>query len=197
MAEQQGRALQKAIRDRIRNLRIQKGWSLDKLSEITGLSKSYLSQIENGEKNPPISTLTKIAFGLGEDIAWLITGERRDSEPAKLSIVRAHERQPIIHPNAPAGYAYESVSYRKADRSMDAYIVTLGPELPADPLNHEGQELTFALEGRHEFLYDQQSMIVEPGDCLYFDSDRPHAARSLDNRRARVLVVFNNPLRAT
>ena len=78
---------------------------------------------------------------------------------------------------------------------MDGYIITLGPDLPKKPMMHEGQELVFILEGRKEFIYDGQSHIVEAGDCLYFDSDRPHLGRNLDNKPVRFLAVFLNPLR--
>ena len=54
--EKQQENLKKAISERIRNIRLAKGYSLDKLSVETGLSKGYLSLIENGEKNPTIST---------------------------------------------------------------------------------------------------------------------------------------------
>jgi transcriptional regulator with XRE-family HTH domain len=99
-AEKEGQTLQKAITNRIRELRSKKNWSLDKLGNVTGLSKGYLSQIENCEKNPPISPLTKIAFGLGEDVFVLITREPKAARHPKFSIVRAAERKPIIHRGA-------------------------------------------------------------------------------------------------
>lgn len=186
-------ALQKAIGDRIHNLRIDRNWSLDKLADITGLSKSYLSQIENCEKNPPIGTLTKIAYGLGVDVVFLITGEnRKAAEPTSLSHVKFGKGKPIQHDAAPSGYVYESVNFKKSDRLMDAYIVTMGTELPNEPFIHEGQEIVLALEGRFIFIYDGQEVLVEPGDCLNFDSNRPHYSYSLDGKPARILVVFSS-----
>ena len=192
--EQQGIALQKSISDRIRKWRLEKKWSLDKLADITGLSKSYLSQIENNEKNPPIGTLTKIAFGLGVDVIYLITGENRQAtNPTKCSIVKANERRKINHKGAPPGYIYESISYNKADRVMDAYIITIGPESPKEPLLHDGQEVVYNLEGAYEFNYDGHKINVGPGDCLCFDSNRPHFSRSINGQTARILVVFSAP----
>jgi transcriptional regulator with XRE-family HTH domain len=190
---EESRALQRAISARIRKLRLEKGWSLDTLAGMCGLSKGYLSQIENGEKNPTIGTLTKIAFGLGIDTLFLITGEHTDPanrNTPKCSLVKAHERRPIIRKDAPAEYIYESVNYGKPDRLMNAFVVTVGSTIPEGLLAHEGQEIVYALEGRHEFHYDGETMILEPGDCLCFDADRPHFSRSLDETPARVLVVF-------
>jgi transcriptional regulator with XRE-family HTH domain len=183
--------IRKAIGDRIRKLRTDLEWSLDKLAEITGLSKGYLSQIENCEKNPPIGTLTKIAYGLNVDVVYLITGEnQRSAEPIRFSHVKAGEGRPILHRAAPFGYEYESVNFHKTNRLMDAYIVSMDPELPEHPFIHEGQEVVYALEGRFVFIYDGRETIVEPGDCLSFDSSLPHYSYSLDGKPARVLVVF-------
>jgi transcriptional regulator with XRE-family HTH domain len=187
--EKQQQILKQAICERIRNIRLGKGYSLDKLADETGLSKGYLSLIENGEKNPTISTLVKIAFGLNVPINTLLTGEPYEEEAPNLSLVRANERILITFPDGPRGYIYESLAHKKIDKSFDAYILTVGPELPEDPQVHEGEELLFTLEGRHEFTYNGQSMVVGPGDCLMFDSSLPHNTKSLDGRPAKVLLV--------
>ncbi len=75
---------------------------------------------------------------------------------------------------------------------MDGYIVTVGPEFPAEPLVHEGQELAFVLEGRQEFVYDGRSYLFEEGDCFYFDSNKPHSAKSVGDGPAKVLVVLTS-----
>lgn len=73
--EKKAQEICKAIGQRIRALRQAKGLTLDELARRTGFAKSYLSQIENLKREPPISTLTKIAFVLGVDIFFLISGE--------------------------------------------------------------------------------------------------------------------------
>ncbi len=188
--EKESKAFQKAISQRIREVRGAKGWSLDKLAHVTGLSKGYLSQIENCDKVPTINTLTRISFGLGVDVKTLITGEQSDIPPAKFAVVGSRERERAIDPRFASAHVYESVTYKKRNRTMDAYVITFGPEFPKNYMVHEGEELVFALEGRHEMIYDGESIILEPGDCIYFESNRPHKARSLDDRPAKVLVVF-------
>jgi mannose-6-phosphate isomerase-like protein (cupin superfamily) len=75
---------------------------------------------------------------------------------------------------------------------MDGYIVTVGPKFPPEPLVHEGQELAFVLEGSQEFVYDGRSYIFDKGDCFYFDSNKPHSARSVGENPAKVLVVLTS-----
>ena len=193
--EEKGQALEKVIANRIRAKRLERDWTLDQLASATGLSKGYLSQIENEDKTPTLGTLTKIAFGLGIDAVSLITGEVTKWKQEKFSLVRAEERQPITHTGAAPDSVYESFSFNKSNRFMDSYIVTVSKQFSPRPLMHEGQELAFTLEGTHEFYYDGQTYILQAGDAMYFDSNRPHMSRSIGSKRARVLVVFCNPLR--
>lgn len=191
--EQTGRELEQAIAAHIRAERLRLGLTLDRLARKTGLSKGYLSQIENNEKTPPLGTLTKIAYGLGIGVVELISGQSGQPDPAKLSVVRADERQALNHANAAKGSAYDSFGFSRPDRLMDAYVVTVSPDFPPKPLIHHGQEIAYTLSGQHEFYYDGQVYVMKPGDVVYFDSDRPHMARSLSKELARVLVVFCNP----
>jgi len=193
--ENNGRALEKAIANRIRAKRLERDWTLDRLAKASGLSKGYLSQIENEDKTPTIGTLTKIAFGLGMDAVSLITGEETLRKQAKFSLVRAGQRQPITHTGAAPDSVYESFAFNKSNRFMDSYIVTVSKQFSPKPLMHEGQEFVFILEGTNEFYYDGQTYILQAGDAMYFDSNRPHKTRSISQKHARVLMVFCNPLR--
>ena len=193
-AEQQGKALELAIAANIRKERVKLGWTLDRLAKTTGLSKGYLSQIENNEKTPPIGTLTKIAYGLGLSVVELITGEVQDAKRESLSIVRKGRHQVVAHPRATQGSTYDSFGFGRSDRFMDAYIVSVTHEYPSHPLIHSGQEIALTLSGEYEFYYEGQTYVIKPGDIMYFDSDRLHMARSLGPEPAKVFVVFSNPV---
>lgn len=192
-AELESRAIELAIARRIRDKRKELNWTLEELAKITGLSKGHLSQIENGGKVPPISTLTKIAFGLKTSIEALITGDAPQFRSSKIEIGRVADRHPIAHTEASPKSIYESFGFKKQDRVMRACIITMSDEFPPKPMMHSGQEFIFALEGTHEFYYDGQIYRINPGDTLYFDSDCPHMGRSLSQKPAKILVVYCNP----
>lgn len=191
--EQQGMELERAIARRIREKRQDRGWTLDRLAQVTGLSKGYLSQIENRDKNPPIGTLTKIAYGLGVSVMALVGGEESTPDNPHFTLVRADQRRAITHTEAAPGSGYEAVIFDVPDRLMDSYIVTVSHSYPEKPMIHQGEELVFTLEGVHEFFYDGRTHVVRAGDTMYFRSDRPHMGRSLSEKPARVLVVYCNP----
>ena len=55
--------------NRMREIRIEQGITLEKLSELTGISVGYLSHLERGtRKNPSISIMHKIACALGKSM---------------------------------------------------------------------------------------------------------------------------------
>ena len=61
------------LSQKIRQLREEKEWSLNKLAEMAGVSKAYLSQLENNvSKQPSAEVLLKIASALGTTIADLL-----------------------------------------------------------------------------------------------------------------------------
>lgn len=64
------------IGDILKNRRNELGLSLAKLRDLTGLSKSTLSDIENGKSNPKIATLEKICDALNIEIKDVLENEQ-------------------------------------------------------------------------------------------------------------------------
>jgi len=184
------RQLYFAIGQRIRELRRKKGMSLDEVARQSGFAKSYLSQIENRRREPSISALSQVAHVLGVDVLYLLTGEVQGALPESLTIVKKEKRKSVdLAPGSPS-YLYESITYNRPDGVMEGFIVTVGPQFPPGPFVHEGQELAYVLEGKQEFFYNGKSYFFAKGDSYYFDSAKPHYARAVGKKPAKILVVF-------
>lgn len=75
---------EKEVFKNIKIIRQNKKMSLERLAKLTGLTKGYVSKIENSDKAPPFSTLIKVANALDTDISLLIA---EDSEiPEKINL---------------------------------------------------------------------------------------------------------------
>jgi transcriptional regulator with XRE-family HTH domain len=188
-AEENARGICKAIGQRIRSIRQEKRLTLDELATRTGFAKSYLSQIET-LKGATHQHAHQNCLRAWRRYIFLISGEIRKSDEQFITIVKESERTVIPRPSGSSAYLYEPINDKKIDRLMDGYIVTVGPEFPLEPLVHEGQELTYVLEGNHEFVYDGKTYLLEKGDCYCFESMKPHYARSLGDKPTKLLVVF-------
>ena len=180
----------KEISIRIRELRHRQGLSVYALSKKTGFTKSYLSHIENLKREPTLGTLLRIARALGVNVSFLIDGGKAVEEAEFIVVIKPEDRQTIDSLSRFSNAMYESINHKMKDRLMDGYIVIPSFEFPGEPMAHEGQELVFILEGRQELIYDGETRILEEGDCCYFDSSKPHSARSIGEKLSRALVVF-------
>jgi len=189
MSSKTTKSLSQQIAKQIKQLRRNSGWSLKTLAQKTGFAKSYLSEIENNKKEPPISSLTKIAQALEIDIVALITGGNLEAENKPFILVRSHERRSIPPLRGAETYKFESLTYKRTNKLMNAYLLTADFEFPENPRAHAGQEFIFMLEGKQEVFYDGQTHIVQKGDCFYIDSDRPHYSRSIGKTPAKFIVV--------
>lgn len=68
------------LSERIKEERSKRGLSLDKLSKQSGVSKTYLSELESGSKtNPSVDVLLKIALSLNVPLDYLLHGKKEES----------------------------------------------------------------------------------------------------------------------
>lgn len=178
--------MQHFLGTRFRELRKQGALSLSDLSKKTGLTKGFLSQVERERKVPSIACLLKVADALGQPVGSFFASAFSD-EP--VSIVRHTERRPFVRRGA-SGFNYESVSYKRPNKAMEAFIMR-PPRATAPGLffDHEGEELVFVLRGRIELCLPDRSYALGRGDCSYFDSATPHIHRTVGRERAEALVI--------
>jgi transcriptional regulator with XRE-family HTH domain len=179
---------------KLRELRLSKKLTLQKVSTLTGLSKGYLSQIENSTQPPPIYTLSRISTALGIDISDLFADTPASIPYQKIVVGRQEEHKPKSKAGTPYGYAYDDLVPGKKGKNMEPFIVTVGFDSRVDigeDFRHDGEEFNYVLEGKLEFFYAGKShCILEKGDYVYFDAEEAHSARSIGEREAKVLIVI-------
>jgi transcriptional regulator with XRE-family HTH domain len=183
--------IESEIGKRIKSLRKNKRITLENLATETGFTKGYLSKVEKSQKAPPVSTLGNIARAFGVNISTLL-GENSSATP--ICLVKKNERLLITRSGTSVGYSYEAVAHKFKNKMMDPFVLTL-PLHPKKQIRyqHEGQELLFILEGTMIFHHGAEELIVEEGDCVYFDSGIPHFGESAGNKRAKCFMVIFNP----
>lgn len=79
----------------LKSLRQQRGWSLSRLAEETGVSKAMLGQIERNESSPTVATLWKIATGLNVPFSAFIVPDASAAPSAfdpQQAMVRQYSR---------------------------------------------------------------------------------------------------------
>ena len=175
---------------RIKELRIKRGYVLEDLAQKTGLSKGYLSKVENSSKAPPVSTLTKIAKALKVSMSTIF-GEEETS--VVYHITKRDNRPVIARDGSKYGYSYESLAAGYSGRKMDPYTIEIPPNAKQPKFQHKGEEIFFMLEGRIRVIHGDIEFVLEEGDCCYFDSSVPHHSYALGDRPAKALMVIYTP----
>lgn len=66
--------IKKSFGVRLQSIRKQQGLSQEKLAELSGLHRTYISSLERGCRNPTLTTLYAVAKALNVDITYLISG---------------------------------------------------------------------------------------------------------------------------
>jgi transcriptional regulator with XRE-family HTH domain len=172
----------------IRRLRLERRMTQDVLARAAGLTKGYLSKIENSPTSPPVSTLIEIASALGVGIESLFS---QDGSPAAYAVLRRADRQEVARKGSSFGYSYQPLGLRFPNRHMDPYVMSVpaGAGRSAE-FSHSGEELLFLLKGRVNFRLGRREVLLEEGDCIYFNASIPHSGESVDGGEIEYFAVF-------
>ena len=66
---------------RLKDLRESRGLSQNKLAQLSGLSQGFVRQIELGEKQPTVDSVSKLCIALGITLVDFFTEEKQELEP--------------------------------------------------------------------------------------------------------------------
>jgi transcriptional regulator with XRE-family HTH domain len=175
--------------ERIRAIRRDHRWTLEEASRKTGLARSTLSKIENGQMSPTFEAVQKLVIGLGIDIPQLFQPTAPPSSPGRRAVSRAGKGR--AHPTAT--YEHELLCTALTNKRMIPFKSRIRARSFDDfPgwVRHEGEEFLLVLEGCIT-LYTEyyEPLKLDAGDCVYYDSGMGHACVSESVEDALILWV--------
>lgn len=177
---------------KIRRLRQEERLTLQDLSELSGLSKPLLSQIENDQVIPPIATLLKIAKGLKVAIHYFFEEEEDRRKVVLMKSDQSKFSRRRSGNDSPQPYLYHSLAPGMRQKSMEPFLVAFETGVWDDSqlYSHDGEEFIYLLEGELEFHYGAEVMVLQPGDSIYYNSAEPHGYISLGDKSAKAVAVL-------
>lgn len=176
--------------ERLKEIRLANRWTLDDVSQRTGLARSTLSKIENDQISPTFSAVQKLINGLGIDLPQLLSPPKRKSPTlGRRDLTRVGEGQ--RHPTPT--YEHELLSWQLAQKRMIPFKTIVRArrfDEFHEWVRHDGEEFLMVLDGAI-LLYTEfyEPLRLERGDSIYFDSDMGHALVSVSDDDAVVLSV--------
>lgn len=157
------------LADNLKNLREQKKLSLDKVAELTGVSKTMLGQIERGESNPSIGTVWKIANGLKLSFSSLINRQQPDS------VVLLRDEVQLLQEDNGKYRIYAFFPFEEG-RRFEMYTIEIDPGgyLNAEAHREGTEELITVFGGELTVRVSGEEFTVTEGNAIRFRADRPH-----------------------
>ncbi|WP_149830806.1 helix-turn-helix domain-containing protein [Streptomyces tailanensis] len=180
--------LEVVIGRQVREYRTAAGVSIAEMANRVGISKAMLSKIENAQTSCSLTTLGRLATGLGVPVTALFRGVDAEREAV---FVPAGQGARIARRGSRVGHLYELLgALRGPHKRMEAVLVTLTEQSEVFPLfQHPGTELLYMLEGEMVYGHGEASYTLRPGDALQLDGEGAHGPQALVELPIRFLSV--------
>lgn len=177
------------IGKKIRRLRQEKGLTIKELAEKAGVTKGFVSRVENVRTIPSLPVLLSIIQALEQEVADFFSDIEQNNTDSIL-IRRKENLYPYTKENA-KGFRYYSIFNETiSGLVIQASILELEPNSQRGQLTTDGFEYKYILEGEVEYEIGDEVFTLRAGDSLFFDASLPHVPANRTNELVRMLVVY-------
>jgi transcriptional regulator with XRE-family HTH domain len=172
------------VNKKIREIRKNKKITLKEMSKLTGLSVSFISQVERGESSLTVTSLKKIADALAISMQELFEVDDNDM------YIRNKENQ-ILWNLENSFTSHIRLSGKFENRKLEAIILKLEPNsVDMTPFSHEGEEFYYVLKGNALFIIEDKEFVVNKGETIHFPSTVSHTVKNPYDEELEVLSVL-------
>lgn len=175
------------LASRLRKIRKSKYYTINDVAERTGLTASFISQLERGLTSASVATLQRIASELGISLSVLFEGIHSEEEQQIETVVtRYHEQKKLDY-----GFAIDYV-LTDIDATMEVVYneVEVGGGL-TEPYRHESvKKIIFVITGTLEIVIDGEKYILNAKDSITFSGEKPHAWRNVGKETLKLVWIL-------
>jgi DNA-binding XRE family transcriptional regulator len=187
--EQVEKNLQSAgLGEKIRLLRRKRSMGLVELGRRTGLSPSFLSQLETGRVIPTLRNLARVALVFQKDLSFFFEQGRQSS----FRVSRGNVRSRLTVNNRSGSMISESMSVLVPDRSVIPCIAEF-PLADSDasflPEIFEGEEFVYVLAGSVAVFCASKKETLDPGDVMWTNGSAAREYRCKAGQTAKLMIV--------
>jgi transcriptional regulator with XRE-family HTH domain len=173
----------------IHQFREERQLSLKDLAARSGLTQSFLSQVERGLTSPSVASLRKIAQAFGAPLAALFQGPSAQAN----HVVRRDQRRQLLHPGRQ--WRDELLTPNLQGKLQVIWsVIEPGGGSGDEPYAHDSdEECVVILRGKLEVWVGPDHYTLDEGDSIVFESRIPHRNINPGPERAEVLWITTPP----
>ncbi|VAX42751.1 Transcriptional regulator, Xre-family with cupin domain [hydrothermal vent metagenome] len=171
---------------RVRQLRKERGWSLEELSAACHVSRSMLSQIERDQANPTLAVTARIAQAFGMSIGELVETPGASSA---IDVIRASDRK--FHYRSDDDCCIRTLSPLHLEKDVEFYEVQLQPKgvLRSAPHFEGTREFLTVQKGKVRIESADETAELSKGDSVSYRADVSHAIINLSKGESLLFLV--------
>ena len=179
--------ISKRLAIRLKTARQSRSLSLEALANLSGVSKSMLSQIERAESSPTVASLWNLTKALDLDFSGLLDGDPNERSPIR-EVIRA-KQTPVVMSKG-EGCKIRILSAPESVGDTEIYDLEFESNGILDSDAHRAgciENLT-VFSGSLIVTSDGVSEAINKGDTVRYVADRPHSIQA-KNRKARAVLI--------
>jgi len=171
---------------RVRELRTERGWSLEELSSICGVSRSMISQIERRQANPTLAVTLRIAQAFEMSLDELVDAPNPVSA---IEVIRS--KDPAFRFRSDTDCQIRTLSPLHLEKDVEFYELRLPPggELRSSAHFDGTREYLTVQRGKVRIESADESVEISRGDSASFRADVTHAIVNIGRGDAVVFLV--------
>ena len=177
--------------ERIKRLRLKRSMGLVELGRKTGLSASFLSQLETGRVVPTLRNLARISLVFGKDLAHFFDSNDPNAQRVfRIQRKRDRVRLPVGTPTP--DYIAESFGILIPEGGLRPCMAEFLPgaeHQPFHPHLYPGTEMVYVLDGSIEVTRRGEPHTLATRDVLYISGETQRTYRALGKTPARALII--------
>lgn len=175
------------VAHRLKGLRDALDLTVEEFAKSCGIDTETYLKYESGSTDIPVSFIYTIAQVHGVELPALLFGE----EP-KMSSYFVTRNGKGYRVERSAAYSYQSLAFGFARKKLNPFMVTVEPnDSKSTTYNtHNGQEFNYVVAGKMEIHIGTNTIVLNEGDSIMFNSNIPHGMKALDGKQVKFLAVI-------
>ena len=173
---------------RIKRLRLKRSMGLMELGKLTGLSASFLSQLETGRVVPTLRNLARLSLVFNKDISYFF-----ESEGERIfRVQRKKDRVRLTMGATKAAYIAESFSILVPEGGLRPCLAEFLPGESREAFHaeqHPGVEMVYVLSGSIEMERYGEKHVLNERDMLYVSGETARSYRCAGEEPVQALII--------